>query len=64
MAVPDVTGQQVGPATDRLHAAGFVVAQRAASGSFRRPGRSSSQTPAGGSLVTQGSTVTIGVAGG
>jgi len=63
VAVPSVVGRSADSATSTLHAAGFVVARKAAGGSFA-PGTVVSQTPGGGSLATQGSTVTIGVVGG
>jgi penicillin-binding protein 1A len=63
VAVPDVTGRQVGDATARLRAAGFDVSRRSATGPFAT-GTVVNQSPGGGSLATEGSTVTIGVVGG
>jgi penicillin-binding protein 1A len=63
VAVPKVTGKQVGAAIAQLNAAGFNVARYAASGSSA-VGTVVAQSPGGGSLAAQGSTVTIGVIGG
>jgi penicillin-binding protein 1A len=63
VAVPSVTGQPVGTAIAKLNGAGFNVARYAASG-HSAVGTVVAQSPGGGSLAPQGSTVSIGVIGG
>jgi penicillin-binding protein 1A len=61
--VPNVVGQPVGAATAQLRAAGFAVNRFAAAG-HSAPGTVMSQSPGGGSVASEGSTVNIGVIGG
>jgi penicillin-binding protein 1A len=61
--VPHVTGQHVDSAMATLQAAGFRVVRRAAHGNVRA-GTVVAQSPPGGSLAPEGSSVTIGVVGG
>jgi len=61
--VPNVVGQPVGTAMANLRAAGFAVSRFADSG-HSAPGTVVSQSPGGGSLASEGSTVSIGVIGG
>jgi serine/threonine-protein kinase len=57
VTVPDVVGQQVGPATQSLEDAGFVVEVERVLGGFF--GTVRDQDPAGDSSVPPGSTVTL-----
>ncbi|MDP1818952.1 MAG: PBP1A family penicillin-binding protein [Acidimicrobiales bacterium] len=61
--VPAVIGRTAESATATLRAAGFVVSRRPAAGDYK-PGTVVTQSPPGGSLAPQGSTVVIGVVGG
>jgi serine/threonine-protein kinase len=61
--VPDVTGEDVGTATNSLQQAGFTVTQQARQ-SNQAPGTVIDQSPSGNSQAAQGSKVTLTVSSG
>lgn len=63
VTVPDVTGEDVGTATNSLQQAGFTVGQQSQQ-SNQPPGTVINQSPSGNSQAAQGSKVTLTVSSG